>query len=464
MVTTKKLLSSQLRINMVSGTVTTVINTITMAVGFPIYLHFLGYEKYGVWLVLATVLSFAQLGDLGIGQAITKLVAEEYGRNNIEGIQHYVTTALASLCISGTVALIVIVIFKSQITAIFKLSSDNATMVSSLLPYIAALSIYVFIVQVLGSTLSGLGRMDLANYIQALSRLVGVTAAGVLLYRGLGVVGLLIGNALSYLFNHILAFMYIRRTAHLHLLQRGNLDTQRCKRLLRFGGGVFGCSLINMLFSPFNKLMLSRYAGVAAIPIYEIAFTVSMQVRGLIESGFRPLMPEISRLNGITTQETKNRIIHIYRCAIRLILSAGIPVYSTLALAAPVLLKLWLGAKSTDALPSILRIMLVGTFLSLLCVPAYYTLMGLGRVHQCFLSQVIQGVVNAGVVGIIILFAGTISIRSIASAVVLAMGVTSFYVVWQNRRAMRRFQLGTGRRCVWSRRLAQRWLQRATQV
>lgn len=51
-------------------------------------------------------------------------------------------------------------------------------------------------------------------------------------------------------------------------------------------------SLTGMLFSPFNKLMLSRYTGVSAIPIYEIAFTGSMQIRALFEAGLRALMPE----------------------------------------------------------------------------------------------------------------------------------------------------------------------------
>ena len=100
----KKLFSSQLRINMASGVMTTVINSVAMIAAYPIYLHLLGYEKYGVWLVLATVLTFAQLGDLGISQAITKLVAEEHGRGDIEGIQHYVTAASTLLCVSGTVA------------------------------------------------------------------------------------------------------------------------------------------------------------------------------------------------------------------------------------------------------------------------------------------------------------------------------------------------------------------------
>ncbi len=38
-----------------------------------------------------------QLGDLGIGQAIMKLVAEEKGCNNIKWIQYYIATAMAML-------------------------------------------------------------------------------------------------------------------------------------------------------------------------------------------------------------------------------------------------------------------------------------------------------------------------------------------------------------------------------
>jgi len=57
---------------MASGVVVTVINAVAMMVAFPIYLHFLGYEKYGVWLVLATVLSFAQLGNMGKNKTVKK--------------------------------------------------------------------------------------------------------------------------------------------------------------------------------------------------------------------------------------------------------------------------------------------------------------------------------------------------------------------------------------------------------
>jgi O-antigen/teichoic acid export membrane protein len=433
----RRLFSSQLRTNMTSGIVTTIVNIAMMVVAYPIYLYFLGYEKYGVWLVLATVLTFAQLGNLGMGQAVMKLVAEDYGRGDINGVGRYATTALALLSVSGVVALIAILALKYSIVAAFKLDDENAKIVLWLLPYIGVLSIYVFVVQVFEATLSGLGRMDLTNYIQSFGRSISVIVTSLLLLAGLGVKSLLIGSVFSYLFIHVVNMVCIWRIAPIHFLHTGSMDIQRGKQLLRFGGAVFGSSLISMLLSPFNKLILSRYAGVSAVTVYEIAFTGSMQVRGLVETGLRALLPEISRISADITIEAKNRILQLNSRAMKLIFFFGVPVYTALIGLAPWLLGVWLGERSVATLPWTLRIMLLGTFLSLLCVPAYYTLMGMGKVRYCLASQVIQGGFNAAVVGAIIILTGTISLYTIAFIVAVSMGLTSVYVLYQKYRAIR---------------------------
>jgi len=432
----RKLFSSRLRINMVSGVVTTVINTAVLAVAYPIYLHFLGYEKYGVWLVLATVLTFAQLGDLGISQAVMKLVAEEYGRNDIKGIQRYVTTSLALLCVSGTIALVMILLFKTRIIALFKLSDDDARTASWLLPYIGIFSVYFFIVHALNAVLSGLGRMDLANYIQSAGRVVSVTVAGILLYDGRGIESLLIGSAFSAVFIHVASLICIQRTANIHILQLRNLDIQRGNRILRFGGAVFGGAVINMLLSPFNKLMLSRYAGVSAIPIYEIAYNGSMQVRALIEVGLRAMMPEISRIGRDMTKYAKDRISQIYRRAMKLVFLFGIPMYGGLLILLTPLLKLWLRQKFVGELPISFRIMLISTFLSLLGVPAYYTLLGIGMVRYTLIAHIILSVVSALIVLTIVSIWRNISVETVSWAILTATAVTSLYLMQQNKRRL----------------------------
>lgn len=425
----KNLFRSQLRINMASGVVTTVINAVAMMVAFPIYLHFLGYEKYGVWLVLATVLSLAQLGNLGIGQAVMKLVAEEHGRGDIEGIQRYVTTALALLCLSGVVALIVILVLKSQIIAVFKLSDENAQTALWLLPYIGILSIYVFIVQALNATLSGLGRMDLANYAQSVGRIVTVIVTTTLLYGGRGIESLLIGNTLSYVFIHVASLVCIWRIARIRLLRIKNLDAQRCKRLLRFGGPVFGGSVISMLFDPFNKLMLSRYAGVSSIPVYEIALKTSMQIRGLFEAALRPILPEISRSSRLATIVAVERIRTMNRRLINLVLCCGLPFYILMFLASELLLRFWLRYNYNSAMLLALRLVLVGTFLSLLAVPAYHTLLGLGKVKCALVTAIITSGGNLLLVLGRFILTGHVSVTGIFAGLIFLFAISTVYLI-----------------------------------
>ena len=135
---------SQLRRNVSSGIIRAVGNFGIIALSYPLYLYYLGYESYGVWLILATVLTFAQMGNLGISSAITKLVAEEYGRSDTKGMQSYVTVALAVLSTSGLLIFLVILFFKSQIIDLFGLSAENRAIGLWLLPYIGALSVYIF--------------------------------------------------------------------------------------------------------------------------------------------------------------------------------------------------------------------------------------------------------------------------------------------------------------------------------
>jgi O-antigen/teichoic acid export membrane protein len=424
---------SQLRRNMVSGVVTTVINTVVMVVAYPIYLHYLGYEKYGVWLVLATVLTFVQLSNLGIGPAVMKLVAEEYGRGNTKGIQSYVTTAIWTLAVTGCIALVVLILLAKPIIGLFKLGPENAALAERFLPYIGILTVYAFLTQILTAALSGMGRMDQANYRDSASRVISLGVTAVLLIYGYGIVSLLIGTATNYLLIHITSILLIRKIVSLHIL-KFNWDIERFKKLVGFGGAVLGSSIVNMLFSPFNKLMLSRYAGVSTIPIYEIAFTGSMQIRCLAEVGLRALMPEISRIGGNMTTEARNRISQLNSRAMKLIFLLGIPMYGAIILVATPLLKIWLGQKFVEELPWPFRIMLVSAFVSLLGIPAYYTFLGLGRVRYILTTHIILSGVSALIVLAMAMVWKDVSVVKVCFGILVATVFSTLYLTWQNRR------------------------------
>ncbi len=425
--------SSQLRKNMLSGMGMTLLQVCAMMLGYPLYLHFLGYEGYGLWLVLGAVLSFAQLGNLGIGQAVMKLVAEETGKYNTEGVRNYIASAIMLLGLSGTVAWLFITLFRSHLISVFGIQDTYVETATRLLPYMGLSNILVLLTQALHGAISGLGRMDLAHVTQTVTRFLSLGISVLLLHRGYGIASLLLGHVLSHSFV-LVANLFILR----HLLQGALLcssfDWKRCNRLLRFGGTLFAGSLMQMLLHPFNKLILARFVGLNTIPIYEIAFSGSMQVRSLLEVALRSLMPEISRLAACLNQQARQRIRDINRKALYAILSGGLLVYGILLIGARPLLMWWLGPRSVAVLPGVFRIFLVGSFLGVLGVPAYYTLVGLGCVRQAFVGCAIQSSISCALLMAAIASGTFTGLQTVGLSVTLATACATVYLLWVRQR------------------------------
>ena len=191
---------------------------------------------------------------------------------------------------------------------------------------------------------------------------------------------------------------------------------------------------MSMLLDPFNKLMLSRYAGVSSIPVYEIAFKGSMQVRSLFEVGLKALMPEVSRIGANMTRYAKNRISQIYRRAMKLIFLFGVPMYGGIIIFLTPLLRLWLRQSFVDELPIAFRIMLISTFVSLLSVPSYYTLLGVGMVRHTLISHIILSGISALIIVTTVFIWHNISVAAVSWAVLTATAVTTLYLTQQNKR------------------------------
>jgi O-antigen/teichoic acid export membrane protein len=274
------------------------------------------------------------------------------------------------------------------------LKDDNVGLAIGLLPYIGILTIYCLFTQVLNAALVGLGRLDVTNYIQSVARILILVTAVVLYSFGRGIESLVVGYSLSYLLIHIVSIIFIRKIADIHFIKFKYLDTKCMKTLLGFGGKVVTGQLLQIFISPFNKLMLSRYVGVATIPIYEIAYGSTMLVGSFLETGFRALMPEISRLSAIMTSEARARIKAITRKALKLILTVAFPGYFILFLGATMIFKVWLRDSFNEQIPYTFRVMLVGGFLFLLGLPFNNLLMGIGKVNYCLFAKCIQTAAN----------------------------------------------------------------------
>jgi Na+-driven multidrug efflux pump len=81
--------------------------------------------------------------------------------------------------------------------------------------------------------------------------------------------------------------------------------------------------------------------------------------------------------------------------------------------------------------------MLAGTFFSLLGVPSFHILLGLGRTKQIFVGNIVQSCTNAVLVLTLLLLGFTLSVDSVAIAVTTGMVIAHVYLVWQKRHVIK---------------------------
>jgi O-antigen/teichoic acid export membrane protein len=165
--------------------------------------------------------------------------------------------------------------------------------------------------------------------------------------------------------------------------------------VLKPAGWMLAGSGLSVFVVPLSRWCIAAGNGVAAVPVFDIAYTGSMQIRNVLEFGLRSLVPEAASLKA---RGNVHQIQRLYAVWTRRMLAAGVALYGLASLAAPWLLTLWLGDRLAPGQLGIFRLFLIAGFFSLLGTPAYYLLVGSHKLRDVFWSYVVQAGVNAAII------------------------------------------------------------------
>ena len=397
-------------------------------VSYPIYLHYLGYHRYGLWLVLSVIVSVAQLGNLGIPWALMKLVAEDHGRGDWEGVRTYINIGCGILLAIGLAFLGAVILMRSYVLVWFKLSGSDAAIVYSMLPYVAGLSVLVLFFSTFNAALGGLGRMDLTSYNETLVQVFIIAFCGLLLYLGLDLRAMVFGTFCGYAVAQVISFSQVQRIMPISLIAKTSISPHKARQLLGTGGWILGSGIFTTMLLSCTRLILSRFAGLEAVAVNDMCLTGSMRVRSIFDAAFRPMMPEVSNLKGKKEVNWRDRVRSIDRKSFQVVLALALPTYVGLTIVMNPLLHIWLHKSFNPLLPNNFRIMLVASFASLLGSSAYYMLIGLGSARDAAFSAAIQFTVNTAVLVAIAIWIKHITVTEAAIAYVLAMFSCTLYL------------------------------------
>ena len=91
---------------MMSSGLARVIVMLASLISVPLTFRYLGTERYGIWMVLISIISAMGFADFGIGNGLVNAVSQAYGKDDRKLAREYVTSAFVMmLCIAVIFAL-----------------------------------------------------------------------------------------------------------------------------------------------------------------------------------------------------------------------------------------------------------------------------------------------------------------------------------------------------------------------
>jgi O-antigen/teichoic acid export membrane protein len=341
----------------------------------PILIRGLGTDRFGVLALAWALIGYASLFDLGLGRALTQLVAKKLGAGEDRNVPVLVWTSLLLMLVFGMIGAAVVVLI-SPLLVHRVLHIPGALQVETLQSfYLLGLSIPVVIsTTALRGLLEAYQRFGLINALRI--PMGAFTFAGPLLVLPfsrnlLPVVAVLVAGRLVACIAHLLLCLWVVPAFRQHIAwQRSAIAP-----LLRFGGWMTVTNVISPLMITLDRFLIGALLSVAAVAYYVTPFELVTKLLLVPSALMAVLFPAFST----SFIQDPSRTGLLYARTIKYLLLALFPVILLIVVFAQEGLKLWLGIGFAQNSAHVLQWLAVGVFINSLASVPFALVQGVGR-------------------------------------------------------------------------------------
>jgi O-antigen/teichoic acid export membrane protein len=311
----------------------------------PIFLRILGVDGYGLIGIWALLETFANLLDFGLSPTMTReMAASSHNRESAIQVRDLVRTLELSYwtigaIIGAAIALAAPLITKNWLhsTAVSQSSLHSLVLVIALLIFCRwPMSFY-------GGGLSGLERQVLLSWVSLLFSCARNFGAALVI--------LLLSPTIYAFFIWQLAINCIQTftlaTLLWQCLPAGSRPVPRLSlvySIRRFAGGVTAVTVVSMILTELDKLVISKQLSLEAFGYYSLSWQIAGSLYLISSPVFSALFPAFARH---ASKHDTRRLAESYHHAAQLISVLVLPVATTFIFLARQLIYAWTGSQQT---------------------------------------------------------------------------------------------------------------------
>jgi len=405
------------------------IGLLASLISVPLTYRYLGPERYGIWMVLISIIAAMSFADLGIGNGLINAVSEAYGKDDRRLAQQHVTSALAlMLCIAAFLAVAGAVAYPFLPWArLLNVRSAAAAAEGGA----AFLVLYAsFVVNIpLGVITSAQAGMQKGYTSQIVSACGGILSLGamvlvILLHASLAwlVFASVFAGIIATLFNGWILFReYPWLLPSWHAYRASSAH-----KIFKLGMMFFVLQCAVALAFTSDNIVIAQVLGAAAVAVYAVPQKLFGFVSTVVTMGISPLWPAYGEA---LSRGDVAWVRRVFFGSLWLVLGITIPICSVLALAGPWILRVAVG-KSLHAPMALLVVLAVWGVVSSVSTAISILLNGTGTVKALAVVAVFVSTSNLAVSILLTRRLGVIGacLGSIITQLVIAIPA-SFFII-----------------------------------
>jgi len=341
----------------------------------PLLIRGMGTDRFGVLTLAWAVIGYFSLFDLGLGRALTKLVAEKLGTGQTEDLPRLIWTALMIMGMFGIIgALVAAALSPWLVHGVLKIprALQDETLKSF---YLIALSVPVVIVTIgLRGVLEAHQRFDLSNKVRI--------PFGVLTFLGpllilpfsnslFPVVGMLVAGSF------LAGVVFLMVCLHLVPELRHSIRPKRSmiRPLIGFGSWMTVTNIVGPLMTYMDRFLIGAFISVTAVAYYATPYEVVTKFWLIPSALVGVLFPAFST----ALAQDRQRAGRLFGRGMNYTFLALFPLTLIVVALANEGLTVWLGREFADNSTFVLKWLAAGVFINGIARVPFALVQGAGR-------------------------------------------------------------------------------------
>jgi len=353
------------------NTIAFIVQMALLVAATPVFIHGIGMDGYGIWMLVSTLVGFNGLASLGLTDATVKFLSQYRAEGNLKGICETIGNTFAIYLLLGVSFSVLIAFFSPLIMGrAFNVGSVPVQTAIQALQIGAIAFTLRLLDSFFSSIIQAYEHYDWLSQIDVVISVALVLSQMGLVQREYGLNALLVAGVVANLVSAIIKLLLVKQFLKLPGVFTPRFSGGKFLEVLDFGFFTWLQSLNSLLFGQADRLLIAAMMDAKILGYYSVCLRIASLVQAIPARTSSFIFPLASYQNALgDIGKLRTTYFTCQNLTIALSISLGIPVF----VFSEALLSLWISPEFARDSSLLLRILIVTyAFLSTTILPFYY--------------------------------------------------------------------------------------------